>query len=943
MVKNAIKVYARLLPDKTRRPRLDYQVYHRPKENVEEDVLFLVSPLQKSKDCPDNRAESWNFSFFRVFEEPATQSDVFDNVARPVLESALDGYNGTIFAYGQTASGKTYSIIGNQRNPDDRGIVPRSLRYLFDVIEKRPENVYSIEVAFMEIYNENGYDLLDRSKREFAVTRLEDLPRVTVQEDENGRLHLKNLTFHGVGNLQEAYELLLTGDHYRVTTETPMNPQSSRSHCIFTIVISKKEFGGNQYARAKVHLVDLAGSERVYKCSISGTTLNEAKHINLSLHYLEQVIVCLGQENAGHIPYRNSCLTSILRDSLGGNCMTTMLATVSISASNTEETLSTCKFAQRVAMIKNDVKLVLETSTESENTLLRLENERLKQQINAITGQTNSRELSADEKRTLDRQIRNYLESSGIVSWDFNLKKVEYCFESFKRTLELSKDPNSCLKKLEHYKDMVVQRDKEISLLIDLLKKERGKKQHSGMEGLCDESRWIEDTKSNLRPMERTSISERDSDETKLNMQRNESGEPSTLCSNGIDENSVKDTSQAIANVLEEKEISGSNRTPLKKLKRRSKCSKSLLRNRVDVSSQDDSSINKPIASDTSKPELACNIVNLILNDTIGNKITGEDTNDKSKDVNQQSLRKGERKLKCEDIRTTAKKSVSARLKALADVKVDTEIDNNFGVQLQTVRTKTPAEETEYSLPFYQRLLNFNVPDNLTKLSSKESFKNESTNLSNESQIQKLKTDLDAQDHGNKLNSSWYGTEVKERDTSRSKHTRDWIRKLRLAERSNFEAKVQDTREEPEVIGVSNNNRDFSTYTRSAGLQNDRKYDASDRLSFRRNVDPLEVTNICKDDEVSIARSTRGTVCTFSNELESNRSRKAGRKSFTESSEKICTSSRGTKREKEVSSRRSGYDKSNDDFENSLPLTGDPEIDEEIIAFYKAKRSGGIY
>lgn len=142
-------------------------------------------------------------------------------------------------------------------------------------------------------------------------------------------------------------------------------------------------------------------------------------------------------------------------------------------------------------MIKNDVKLVLETSTESENTLLRLENERLKQQINAITGQTvnlfivrgtepsnrsrsliyllsraqNSRELSADEKRTLDRQIRNYLESSGIVSWDFNLKKVEYCFESFKRTLELSKDPNSCLKKLEHYKDMVVQRDKEICIL----------------------------------------------------------------------------------------------------------------------------------------------------------------------------------------------------------------------------------------------------------------------------------------------------------------------------------------------------------------------------------------------------------------------------------------------------------------------------------------------
>ncbi|XP_043251745.1 kinesin-like protein KIF6 [Colletes gigas] len=843
MVKNAIKVYARLMPEKNRRDAMDYKVYHRPKENVEEDVLLVLAPTQKSKDYPDNRAESWNFSFFRIFEEPATQGDVFDNVARPVVESALDGYNGTIFAYGQTASGKTYSIIGNQRNHEDRGIVPRSLQYLFDVIQKRPENVYSVEVAFMEIYNENGYDLLDRRQREFAVTRLEDLPRVTIQEDENGKLHLKNLTFHNVGSLEDAFELLLMGDHYRVTTETPMNPHSSRSHCIFTIVVSKKEFGADHYTRAKVHLVDLAGSERVYKSSISGTTLTEAKYINLSLHYLEQVIVCLGQESVGHIPYRNSCLTSILRDSLGGNCMTTMLATVSVVCANLEETVSTCKFAQRVALIRNDVKLVVETSMQSENALLRLENERLRQEIRAMAGQMNSQELTADDKRTLDSRIRAFLESDAKICWDYNPKRVEYCFESFKRTFELSRDPKSCLKKLEYYKDMVVQRDKEISLLIDLLKKEKEKRQHGRKQG-CSGS--VVNVENSLTP----------------NVQTNESGEPSALLSieamenrnqldasvSMINENIMEDnTVPTVANILDETKISTLNRVRPKKSKRKSKHSKTMVQNHVEhnqnKSNCDEIDTNnsfQQFSTNRSSELLPYNVVNLNLCDLIENKVT-------EKEENQQSFRKPEGKQsKCGEIQTSTKKN-RIRQKIQTNVKINAENDNNL-----SIRTKIPIEETDDT--FYQRFLSFNVPDNPTRSSSKELFRNE-----------RFKTDFEVQDHGSSINNS---------------------------SRLNLESKNFDTREQ----------------------QNDKMYnDIRDNSSFR--------------------------------ELESNRIKKIGRRTSVdglECSEKSCIISGGIDVMKEGSDRKN-YDRKNEHFEKSLPLTGDPEIDEEIIAFYKAKRSGGIY
>ncbi|XP_061935441.1 kinesin-like protein KIF6 isoform X2 [Apis cerana] len=635
MVKNAIKVYARLKPEKDKKNLLDYEILYRPRKNLEEDFLILVSPIQKCKDYLDNRPESWNFSFYRIFEESATQDEVFENVARPVIERALDGYNGTIFAYGQTASGKTHTITGSLEN-DGRGIIPRSLQFLFDAIGKRPENVYSIEVAYLEIYNETGYDLLDRRQpREFSVTRLEDLPRISIREDEVGRLHLKNLTFYCVKNIEDALELLLLGDNNRITAETPMNPQSSRSHCIFTIVVSTKQFGAEQYKRAKVHLVDLAG---------------------------------------------NSLLTSILRDSLGGNCITAMLATLNITSFNLEETVSTCRFAQRVALIKNYLKLNLETDINSENALLRAENERLKQQIKALTMQTNE-ELTADDKRHLDHKIRDFLESDERICWDYNPKKVQYCFESFKQAFELGKDPKCYFKKLEYYKDLVIQRDKEISLLIDKLKE----KERSTLDA-SDNNFSINNIKNNKKKIGQN---------TTDNCIRSDKNE--MIRDLALNNHVQNDKRESVV------QNSSNNNVPSKKLKRRFKTTNQIKTNE-NISARDSVFRSKSTSFNTVIPELLpCNIVNLNLDDLIENKNQAIDqkmneTNDD--ETNQPSSRIPEKPRK------------NVRKKRNTESKQE---NNNSSVESSSGKAKIVIEkdssvETDYSIPVYEKFLSFNSP-----------------------------------------------------------------------------------------------------------------------------------------------------------------------------------------------------------------------------------------
>jgi kinesin family protein 6/9 len=238
---------------------------------------------------------------------------------------------------------------------------------------------------------------------------------VTLQEDHDGRIHLRNLSAQLARNEEEALNLLFVGDTNRMISETPMNMASSRSHCIFTISIEARPSGSVVVRRSKLHLVDLAGSERVGKSGASGTTLTEAIHINSSLFQLELVIMALHERQTAssrHVPYRNSMLTSVLRDSLGGNCKTVMVATVHPAVSHTDESISTCKFAQRVAMVKNEVSVNEEVDQAVLIARLQDENRKLREAGGGAGGSAEddpTKQLSAEELQQLHRDVRAFV------------------------------------------------------------------------------------------------------------------------------------------------------------------------------------------------------------------------------------------------------------------------------------------------------------------------------------------------------------------------------------------------------------------------------------------------------------------------------------------------------------------------------------------------------
>ncbi|XP_074393327.1 kinesin-like protein KIF6 isoform X1 [Zonotrichia albicollis] len=483
MVKETIQVYARVKPLGRRQQAGSYSV-----DNEEPlSSLEITVPRDLADGFINNKRESYKFKFQKIFDQEAKQDVIFDSIAKPVAECVLAGYNGTIFAYGQTGSGKTFTITGGAERYSDRGIIPRTLSYIFDQLQKDSNKVYTTHVSYLEIYNECGYDLLDPRHE---ASKMEDLPKVTIMEDSDQNIHLKNLSLQQVTNEEEALNLLFLGDTNRMIAETPVNQASSRSHCIFTIHISSKEPGSATIWRSKLHLVDLAGSERVAKSGIGGHLLTEAKYINLSLHYLEQVIIALAEKNRSHIPYRNSMMTSVLRDSLGGNCMTTMIAMLAMDKRNIDESISTCRFAQRVALIKNEAVLNEEIDPRLMIIQLKKEIQDLKDELALVTGKRRTSELSQEELLQLDELIEAFLKDNdpdSSLDVGADMRKIKYCFIYMKQIInhpmtsgkkllseDISEEKNSN-EELEKLKGLLQQRDNEINILVTMLKKEKKK------------------------------------------------------------------------------------------------------------------------------------------------------------------------------------------------------------------------------------------------------------------------------------------------------------------------------------------------------------------------------------------------------------------------------------------------------------------------------------
>ncbi|XP_031276558.1 kinesin-like protein KIN-1 [Pistacia vera] len=295
----------------------------------------------------DDKEEEFKFCFDRVFYENSEQVDVYEFLALPIIRDAVNAINGTIITYGQTGAGKTYSMEGPDILESDehkKGLLQRAVNGLFECIKSSEESVkYTLKFSMVEIYMEKVRDLLDLSK-----------DNIQIKESRVQGILLSGVTEISISDPAEAMQSLSSGIANRAVGETQMNMASSRSHCIYIFTVQQELNRVKRVKEGKFVLVDLAGSEKVEKTGAEGKVLEEAKTINKSLSALGNVINALtcSPGKANHIPYRDSKLTRILQDALGGNSRTALLCCCSPSSSNAPESLSTLRFGTRAKHIK---------------------------------------------------------------------------------------------------------------------------------------------------------------------------------------------------------------------------------------------------------------------------------------------------------------------------------------------------------------------------------------------------------------------------------------------------------------------------------------------------------------------------------------------------------------------------------------------------------------
>ncbi|XP_061371517.1 kinesin-like protein KIN-14Q [Gastrolobium bilobum] len=288
-----------------------------------------------------NGAPRKTFKFDAVFGPQAEQADIFEDTA-PFATSVLDGYNVCIFAYGQTGTGKTFTMEGTE---EARGVNFRTLEKMFHIIKERQKLYrYDVSVSVLEVYNEQIRDLLGNQPG-IAAKRLE------IRQAGEGMHHIPGLVEANVNNMTEVWEVLQTGSNARAVSSTNANEHSSRSHCIHCVMVKGENLLNGEYTRSKLWLVDLAGSERVAKTEVQGDRLKETQNINRSLSALGDVISALATKSS-HIPFRNSKLTHLLQDSLGGDSKALMFVQISPNENDLSETICSLNFASRVRGIE---------------------------------------------------------------------------------------------------------------------------------------------------------------------------------------------------------------------------------------------------------------------------------------------------------------------------------------------------------------------------------------------------------------------------------------------------------------------------------------------------------------------------------------------------------------------------------------------------------------
>ncbi|XP_044741310.1 kinesin-like protein KIF13A [Chrysoperla carnea] len=363
----------------------------------------------------------------------ASQEDVFDCLGRDILENAFQGYNACIFAYGQTGSGKSYTMMGSQ---DNKGIIPRLCDSLFDQIAKKQssELTYKVEVSYMEIYNEKVHDLLDPKTNKQSLK---------VREHNVLGPYVDGLSQLAVTSFQDIDTLMAEGNKSRTVAATNMNSESSRSHAVFSVVLTQTlidiQTGVSGEKVSRMSLVDLAGSERAVKTGAVGERLKEGSNINKSLTTLGLVISKLADQSSSgkikdkFVPYRDSVLTWLLKDNLGGNSKTVMVATLSPAADNYEETLSTLRYADRAKRIVNHA-VVNEDPNARIIRELRQEVEALKEMLKYATGSVAGENQRVDIHEKLSESEKLMKEMS--QTWEEKLVKTERIQNERQQALE---------------------------------------------------------------------------------------------------------------------------------------------------------------------------------------------------------------------------------------------------------------------------------------------------------------------------------------------------------------------------------------------------------------------------------------------------------------------------------------------------------------------------
>ena len=405
-----------------------------------------------------------NFNYDRIFQENINQKEVFEICGKGVVDSVLEGYNGTIFTYGQTGTGKTYTMVGQFEDNELKGIIPRSFDYMFKKISNNKDKnaKYNVFIAFIQIYLETIQDLFEPSNN------------VRIREDPEQGVFLEGVEWLKVKSTADCEEAFKRGEKNRVTAFTKMNAHSSRSHAILIAKVEKSFSTDNdqQHIMNKSHLylVDLAGSERVNKTNSKKMRLEEAKKINYSLLVLGNCIQSLTDLKSGHVSYRDSKLTRLLQESLGGNAKTSLIVTISPSSYNTEETLSSLNFGQRAMKVKN--KPIINRTEDYQAQLFKLQEEydkltdeysKLKIEYDKVVEENqklkNGETFINLQRQSIERKLSSN-DNNSNKDLKQELKKMEKFYEDIIRKKEV--EYQTLLKEID---DTLVSKDNSIDLL----------------------------------------------------------------------------------------------------------------------------------------------------------------------------------------------------------------------------------------------------------------------------------------------------------------------------------------------------------------------------------------------------------------------------------------------------------------------------------------------